>query len=398
MKTFISILISFLFMSIADNIDSAFNNSISIDTIVVWGSFLLIDSIFKSFSEIGTYTYRTIRKNEWSYLWFNIIGGLIIGIPVFLFRNVITDIFSITNLQKEMLSTLLSLYIGYLTLGRLAYAIFEMIRLKDNLKLYRKSLLVYYTSLIGLDTIAYITTKNLNFLFIATIISWLISIIYMLYNLKIKFEIPNKLALKNVAKYGMPYFLERLFSRIFLLLYGILASHLGTYKYSIHTVCYSVCLSLELITNAYQAALMIKVPEGKTYKEQYKICMKMKNKCFVLIIILNFIFSIIYLLISHGSLPLSKCLPYIIFYSLGVFGLHPYETYKTLCITQGKTTILLLGSTIGVIVRFIICLLFMNTKISLFIFGLANCIDFYFRSIVFRIVLLKLNDNEKDNA
>lgn len=398
MKTFISILISFLFMSIADNIDSAFNNSISIDTIVVWGSFLLIDSIFKSFSEIGTYTYRTIRKNEWSYLWFNIIGGLIIGIPVFLFRNVITDIFSITNLQKEMLSTLLSLYIGYLTLGRLANAIFEMIRLKDNLKLYRKSLLVYYISLIGLDTIAYITTKNLNFLFIATIISWLISIIYMLYNLKIKFEIPNKLALKNVATYGIPYLLERLFSRTFLLLYGILASRLGTYNYSIHTICYSVCLSLELITNAYQAALMIKVPEGKTYKEQYKICMEMKNKCFVLIIILNFIFSIIYLLISHGSLPLSKCFPYIIFYSLGVLGLCPYETYKTLCITQGKTTILLLGSTIGVIVRFIICLLFMNTKISLFIFGLANCIDFYFRSIVYRIVLLKLNDNEKDNA
>ena len=53
MKEFISILISFIFMSIADSIDSAFNNLISIDTIVVTGSFLLIDSIFKSFGEIG---------------------------------------------------------------------------------------------------------------------------------------------------------------------------------------------------------------------------------------------------------------------------------------------------------------------------------------------------------
>ena len=35
MKEFVSILISFIFMSIADNIDSAFNNLISIDTIVV---------------------------------------------------------------------------------------------------------------------------------------------------------------------------------------------------------------------------------------------------------------------------------------------------------------------------------------------------------------------------
>lgn len=36
MKAFISLLISFIFMSIADSIDSAFNNAISLDTIVVY--------------------------------------------------------------------------------------------------------------------------------------------------------------------------------------------------------------------------------------------------------------------------------------------------------------------------------------------------------------------------
>lgn len=39
MKEFISILISFIFMSIADSIDSAFNKLISVDAIVVTGSF-----------------------------------------------------------------------------------------------------------------------------------------------------------------------------------------------------------------------------------------------------------------------------------------------------------------------------------------------------------------------
>ncbi len=61
MNEFISILISFIFMSIADSIDSAFNNLISIDAIVVTGSFLLIDSIFKSFGEIG---YTLIEQQE----------------------------------------------------------------------------------------------------------------------------------------------------------------------------------------------------------------------------------------------------------------------------------------------------------------------------------------------
>ena len=195
----------------------------------------------------------------------------------------------------------------------------------------------------------------------------------------------------NVIKYGLAYSSERLFSRIFLLLYGVLASHMGTENYSIHTICYSVCLSLEIITNAYQATLMIKVPQGKTYQEQYNNCMSMKKQCFKLIILLNYIFAFIYLLISHGSLPLYKCFPYIIFYSFGVFGLYPYETYKTLCITQGKSYILLIGSTVGVIIRFIICLIFINTSITLFVFGVVNFIDFYFRSIVYRIVLKKVN-------
>ena len=395
MQEFISILISFIFMSVADNVDLAFNNLISIDAIVVTGSFLLLDSIFKSVGEIGIYTYRTIRKNEWQYLWFNVIFGFIIGILVFIFKDLIINIFKLTYIQKEMLAILLNLYIAYGILGRLSNGLFEIIRLKGELKLYRKSLIIYYLSLIILDLLAYVFTKNLTVLFIATIISWIISIVYMLFNLKLKFEIPNREALKNVFKYGLAYSSERLFSRIFLLLYGVLASHMGTENYSIHTICYSVCLSLEIITNAYQATLMIKVPQGKTYQEQYNNCMSMKKQCFKLIILLNYIFAFIYLLISHGSLPLYKCFPYIIFYSFGVFGLYPYETYKTLCITQGKSYILLIGSTVGVIMRFIICLIFINTSITLFVFGVVNFIDFYFRSIVYRIVLKKVNNKNK---
>lgn len=398
MKEFISILISFIFMSMADSIDSAFNNLISIDAIVVTGSFFLIDSIFKSFGEIGIYTYRTTRKNEWQYLWFNIIFGMLMGIMVLIFKNVILDIFDLSYIQKDMLSILLNFYILYVVLGRFANGIFEIIRLKGNLKLYRKSLIVYYVSLVGLDALAYLFTKNLTLLFVATIISWFISIIYMLYNLKLKFEFPNKESFKNVIKYGFAYSSERLLSRIFLLLYGVVASHMGTENYSIHTICYSVCLTLEIITNAYQATLMIKVPDGKTYEEQYEKCMNMRNKCFPLTIVLNFMFAIIYLIISHGSLPLYKCFPYIIFYSFGVFGLYPYETYKTLCITQGKSVILLIGSIIGVIIRFLICLLFINTSISLFIFGIVNFIDFYCRSIVYRIVLNKLYKKHRLNV
>lgn len=389
MKEFISILISFLFMGIADSIDSAFNHAISIDAIVVCGSLFSIDLILKSISQIGIYTYRTVRKDEWGYLIVNIFVGFILGITVFLFRNSIVDIFNLTVTQKNMLSNILALYILYLVIGRLANAIFEMVRLKGKLKLYRKSLFIFYIVLIVLDYITFVFTKNLVALFMATLISWVISIIYMLYHLKLKFQFPDKEVLNNVKKYGIPLSLERLLSYSFLLIYGVIASYLGTDKYSIHSICYSVCLNLEIITNAYQAALMIKVPEAKTYKEQYKKCMNIKKQCFCLIIGLNFIFAIIYLFISHGSLPLDKCFPYILFYALAVFGLYPYETYKTLCIVQGKPFILLLGSIIGAMIRVLICLLFVKSEFALFIFAISNFIDFYTRSRIYKLELSK---------
>lgn len=389
MKEFISILISFVFMGIAESIDSAFNNAISIDAIVVCGSLFSIDLILKSLSEIGTYTYRTARKDETSYLIVNVIVSLLLGIIAVLGRNYIVNIFGLTVIQKELLSSILILYIGYLVLGRLANALFEMVRLKGELKLYRNSLIVYYIILIGLDAIAYLTTHNLEMLFVATMISWIVSIIYMLCNLKLKIKLPDKEVMTNVKKYGIPTALERLFSRIFILIYGVIASHMGTEKYSIHTVCYAICLNLELITNAYQATLMIKIPTDESYKNQKQIIIDMKKSCFPIIILLNYVFAIIYLVLQHGSLPLANCFPYIIFYTFGVFGLYHYENYKTLCIMQGKPKILLLGSTIGSLIRVLICLVFCKSDIALFVFGLVNFVDFYTRSVIYRIELEK---------
>lgn len=384
MKEFISILISFIFMSLADSVDGAFNNSIGIDAIIVCSSFFSIKLILQSICEVGIYTYRTIRKNEWAYLWITIIISLIVGIIVLIFRDSLVNMFSLTIVQKQLLSNLLSMYIIYLMVGRLANALFEMVRLKGNLKLYRKSLIIFYLLLIILDSVAFIATKNLILLFVATIISWIITTIYILYNLKLKFMYPNKETFRTIIKYGIPFSIERLLSRLFLLLYGVLASYLGENNYAIHSICYAVCINLEIITNAYNAALMIKVPEEKTKEKQLKLLKIYMKKCFVMILLFNFVLSFITLIIQHGSLPISECFPYIFFYSFGVFGLYLYESYKTICVIQGKPKILLVGSIIGVIIRVLICFIFMKTSICLYIFGIANFIDFFARSLYYK--------------
>ncbi len=393
MQEFISILISFIFMSVSDSIDAAFNNYISIDAVVVCGSLIFLRFVLRDgIGNIGIYTHRTVRKNSSTYLLISGVLGLLLGFITFLFSDVIANLFDLTINQKELLSSILKLYIIYLPISILHIGLLEIVRLNNELKLYRKGLIITYISLIGLDVLAYIFTKNLLYLFIATILSDLICFAYLLYKTKLKFTKPNKDDLRNVKLYGIPYSLERIFSKVLILIYGILASHMGTKNYSIHTICYSVCLTLEIITNAYQATLMIKVPQGKNYQEQYNICISMKNKCFLIVILLNFVLSFLYLFISHGSVPIQQCLPYLIFYTTVVFGLYQYETYKTLCITQGKTLILFVGSLIGVIARLLICVMFLNTNLSLVIFGIANFLDFYFRGLVYKTVLMKLHN------
>ena len=179
MNEFISILISFIFMSLADSVDSAFNNYISIDAIVVCGSLIFIKFILRSIGEIGIYTYRVVRRNESSYLLISGIVGFVLGVFSFLFSDVIASLFELTIVQKELLSNVLKLFIIYLPISILHVGLLEMVRLKKQLKLYRKGLIITYISLIGLDLLAFIFTKNLLVLFVATILSDAICFIYL---------------------------------------------------------------------------------------------------------------------------------------------------------------------------------------------------------------------------
>ena len=389
MHEFISILISFILMGIADNVDSFFNNALSIDAIVVCGCIFTLDIVLNAISQLGLYAYRTVRKNESAYLIINFISSLLVAIIVFFTKDYIVGIFDITNYQKELLSGILGIFIFYLTIGRISNAIFEMIRLKGNLKLYNKSLLLFYVCLILFDLLAFTFTKSLIMLFIATTLAWFISIIYMLYKLKLKFVLPNKKDLENVKKYGVPTLFERIATCGGALVYTIIASHLSTHDYAIYSICFAVMANLEIVTDAYQAALMIKVPLDKSYNEQYNVLMDLKKKCFKLVLLFNYALCFIYLFISHGSLPITDCLPYILFYSLNVFSLYHYETHKTLCIARGKTTIMFKGAIVGSLLGIFVYLIFLNTNIALIMFGLAGVIEFGAKYLVVKYLLNK---------
>ena len=336
----------------------------------------MIDLMIKSIGEIGTYTYRTIRKNEGQYIIVTGVVSFIIGIITVILKDKLVLFFNLTGLQKDMLINLIYIYPLYITFGRICNGLFEIL---------------FYFLLISLDALVFLITKNVTLLYITTIISWIVTILFLSKKERIKYELPDKVVIKNVCKYGSVYTAERLMSRIFLMIYGSLASRLGTTKYAIHSVCYQVCVNLEIITNAYSAALMIKLPEARSKTAEYKRARKYKKRYLPIILILNFVFAFIYLFILHGKLPITYVFPYFFFYIFTVFGLQEYETYKALLVVDGNPIVLFFGSLFGVLIRIVVCLIFENTGYGLYFFGIANFLDFYSRSIIFKIGIKKLN-------
>lgn len=61
----------------------------------------------------------------------------------FFTRDLFINLFNMSLEQKELLSNLLALYIIYLPVSLIDSGFFEMVRLKNDLKLYRNSLILF---------------------------------------------------------------------------------------------------------------------------------------------------------------------------------------------------------------------------------------------------------------
>lgn len=396
MVEFFILLICFIFTGLANSANSFFSNAINLDAIVVTGTLATLTLIFKSICEIGLFTYRSIRKDETAYLLVNFLVSFILGILIFALRDHIPNLFDINDTQKQLLSKILSIHVIFLPLNTINNSLLEMTRLKDKLKLNLLSLILFYGILILLDVIVFINYKDIMLLYFVHCIALIISIVFIFSMLKLKFVKLNKQVFINVYKYGLFTSIERIFSRVFLLLSDILASSLGTNNYAIHLVCKGVVLNLENITNAYETLLLINTYNYNTYNGKYICTKSIAKKYFFPVLGLGYVLSMIYLVISHGSLSINECFPYIFIYTLSIAGLYPYETYKTLCINYGKPKILLLGSACGSIVRLSLCYIFVATPYALYVFAISKFLDFYIRSLIFRIFIDKYKDNKNE--
>ena len=99
-----------LVVAIGDSVDSAFGNNISVDAIVVMGSFMTVSWLLSCMAKIGAYVYRLWQNRVWTCIAVSGAVSVICGLAAVLLRGQIVHIFTLTDIQYEMLSNTIMVY------------------------------------------------------------------------------------------------------------------------------------------------------------------------------------------------------------------------------------------------------------------------------------------------
>ena len=369
MKRFNSYLLTSIFLGLAEVIADGVAHSISLDTIAAYATYFTIRDISRSFSMLCQYTYRITRKNEGKMLCTSMILSTLIGLFVWLLRIPISNLFELSVGQREIVLRLLNILPFSIFSVTLVDSVFDMLRLKDKLKLHNIFCVYFYMVMFIGYYMAYIK-KDITYAIWGIIAADVSSSFIILYIEKVKLRLPDKGVFHDIKVYGIPVCTERFINQVNVFVSNIFASRMGNYEYTLFSVCNSVNGNLELITNAYYNVLMIEVPIDKPFKRQYQIATTLRKKAYIEIICLRVVLGFGYLLMLHGKVPLTDCFPVILIYILPTTPLVLYETYKVLCLVSKSSNVLMIGGIVACIVRILLCFICYRFSIAIWLFGL----------------------------
>lgn len=382
MSEFIQLVFSFILMSLADSVDKSFANNISLDAVIVVGCVASVKNVFVSFSRLGVYTYRILRCDEGRAVIIDFLLGILSCVLLLSFKGSIINIFSISGEQSILMDKVLvqlAIYIPCYTAGNCA---FEVVRLLGRLKEYKIGLVLFYSLLILSDALVFFVWRSLPMLYFTTSVCQLIALIYFWSTCRFKFMMFDRRYLVDSIKYGLPVAFERFLGGVVVIMYNSIASKMDEASYAIHVVCSNAVITGQNVTNAFNAALMLKVGAGLDYNKARNIIYYWFKRMFIVMACIYSAYCIIAVIIQHGSVELMDCFPLYFLYMTEFIGLACYEVYKVLCISQKHVKALAYGVVAGFVVRVVFPLLFVNVC-GIFVFAIAASLDWFVRGLYY---------------
>lgn len=381
-KELLSYIAQSLVVAIGDSVDSAFGNNISIDTIVVMGSFLTISWVLSCLAKAGAYIFRIWQNRVWTCVTVSGIVSVIIGWIAVLLHAQLSHLFVLTDIQYKMLENIIILYGICLPIVGIGEVLDMYCLMREKIKCLSIADVVFYILLIGLDALVVILKLDCVWLVAGTMFSFFVFDVILLFSTGILQEC-SPVLLKDCIlclKHAVNILISKISIRIAIIFMRTMVSDMGTIPYALYTVANAVEEFNENYVAAWENFLTVKIkqerPENRfsTTKEYFK----RHYKLFFLL----FCISIpITALVLRGELNYFDVLFYACFVSLGNFFGYTEKTFYAYLSAFEKSSILRWDGIIGASVRILCCLLVYICGGSLIGYLLCYPIDTVCRAI-----------------
>lgn len=374
-----------IFVGVCEKIDTAFGNNISIDAICVLSAYTVITWITYCTYQIGSYAFRVLLSKEKTCLLLTMLTSIILGVLVFCCSDVIPHLYTLTDAQYDLFARCLRMHALSIPLLALGEFLSNYILFKCMNKLIWVSYVVLYTAMISLDALVFFQGRDLEYIILTTGVSYLIYDLVLVIFSGI-FKSRDKITLSDLKlcfKHGSNMLIDRLLGKVATITYNVYASKLGTEAFAIHSVCYSLAVFTENITNALFNFEVVKLALVDGVREKYKKCIEILKSNVLKLALLGYVLAFILLLFLHGDVSIKTCTIPLILYCSQVLFIQLYESLRGYITSVKRTDILKYAGLIGIFSRIPVTLISYYSGIGLYGFALASTIDFTCRGIYF---------------
>lgn len=412
LKTFFSLLISFLIMSGGDVVNEAIGNNISFNALVAIGAYYTIEFATTAFIRLGTQTYYVERQDEKTYLLVQLGTGVLLGIILCVFSPAIVSLFGIEQTQKDVLSNMLAIMVIYVPLDAIGGYLFSVVRLQNKLTEYRRAMIIFYALSIISNVIFFLTLREGVCVLWATVIGYIPSIIYIMRKMEWTHSGKSRRErLRSCIIYGLPLVGADALKRISGFAMNIFASWLPVHLFAIHTICFNAAIAAEAVTDAYAAALFVLIPSKQAggaarYREERNNLVSYRRDTAPVVFVISVAACFAVVWITHASASIQECLFYEIFYAMIFIPVVFSTPLKDFLTMQGKTRTVFLSTLCGIPAYVLIPLIGVSLpspEIGLALFGITGAAQVSVRLVMYIRAVHKLDrergyeaDNRKD--
>lgn len=385
MKQFWIYSLTALGIAIFDLIDSAFGNSLGIDSICVMSAFLVITWCASAVGNLGKYAYDVKQTCLTECIIMQVGAASIAALIIGGLSKQLPHIYKLTDKQYELMSKCLLCYSAFLVIKQTAGFFKNYITIQCRNKVIVISNILFYVCMIAFDTLVIVFKGECWHLVLTTGISYFVLFIYCLTFGKIISDMkrPSVTRLKECCKCAKDILFDRLWGKVATVTFNICASHLGTELYALHGIGYNIATSAEYITDEWYRMQIVKLHGIDNWKEKLKEKKKLQKKMFLPSVFLSYLLMFILIIPLHGQTDLKTATFISSLYLVEQMLLCPYENSRGFLTSIGDTKSLQYGGLIGILVRVPISIISLMTPIGIYGFAFGSGIDFFVRGLYY---------------